>query len=69
MELEILFCVWTFMRGLIGKVEWNERGDVAEKMVIVGIFVVLAVAAGLLITKAVMGHAQNVANTIGGAPN
>lgn len=68
-DFQILLYLWNIAKYHLMKVDWNERGDVAEKMVIVGIFVVLAVAAGLLITKAVMSHAQNVANTISGAPN
>jgi len=44
-----------------------DRGDVAEKIVIVGIFVALAVAVGLIITKAVTGDANNIAQTINGS--
>ncbi|MFZ2056852.1 MAG: hypothetical protein WAV54_05540 [Acidimicrobiales bacterium] len=41
-----------------------ERGDVAEKVVIVAIFVALAIAVGALITKAVMGDATNISREI-----
>ncbi len=41
-----------------------ERGDVAEKVVIVGIFVALAIAVGALITKAVTGDATNISREI-----
>ena len=44
-----------------------ERGDVAEKVVIVGIFVALAIAVGALITKAVTGDATTIAHNISGA--
>ena len=41
-----------------------ERGDVAEKVVIVGIFVALAIAVCALITKAVTGDATNISREI-----
>ena len=41
-----------------------ERGDVAEKVGIVGIFVALAIAVGALITKAVTGDATNISREI-----
>jgi hypothetical protein len=44
-----------------------ERGDVAEKVVIVGIFVALAVAVGALITKAVTTDATTISGQITGA--
>jgi hypothetical protein len=46
-----------------------DRGDVAEKIVIVGIFVALAVAVGAMITSAVSGDATSVAKTISSAAN
>lgn len=46
-----------------------DRGDVAEKIVIVGIFVALAVAVGALITTAVSGDATNISKTISTAKN
>ena len=46
----------------------SNRGDVAEKIVIVGIFVVLAIAVGLLITHAVTTDATKISNQISGAP-
>jgi hypothetical protein len=45
-----------------------DRGDVAEKIVIVGVFVALAIAVGLLITHAVTGDAAKIAKQISGAP-
>ncbi len=41
-----------------------ERGDVAEKIVIVGVFVALAVTVGALITHAVTVDAGNITNQI-----
>lgn len=46
-----------------------DRGDVAEKIVIVGVFVALAIAVGALVTKAVMGDATSISKTIGSAAN
>lgn len=45
-----------------------DRGDVAEKIVIVGIFVALAVAVGLIVRHAVLADATNISKTIVGAP-
>jgi hypothetical protein len=45
-----------------------DRGDVAEKIVIVGIFVALALAVGVLITNAVTNDATSIAKTIRNAP-
>jgi len=44
-----------------------ERGDVAEKVVLVGVFVALAIVVGALITKAVTGDATNISRVISGA--
>lgn len=44
-----------------------DRGDVAEKVVIVGIFVALAIAVGALITKAVTGDANTISKQISNA--
>ncbi|MGH9293030.1 MAG: hypothetical protein ACRDZ6_09695 [Acidimicrobiales bacterium] len=41
-----------------------DRGDVAEKIVIVGIFVLLALAAGAIITAAVTHEANTIARHI-----
>jgi hypothetical protein len=43
-----------------------ERGDVAEKIVIVGLFVALAVTVGTLITHAVTGDASRIVKQIAG---
>jgi hypothetical protein len=45
-----------------------DRGDVAEKIVLIGIFVALAVTVGLLITKAVETNAHHLITQITGAP-
>lgn len=41
-----------------------ERGDVAEKIVIVGVFVALAITVGALITHAVSTDAGNITSQI-----
>lgn len=41
-----------------------ERGDVAEKLVLVAVFVALAIAVGVIITKAVTGDANHISNLI-----
>jgi hypothetical protein len=45
----------------------RDFGDVAEKIVIVGVFVALAVAVGLLVMHAVTGDATRIAKQIAGA--
>ena len=45
-----------------------DRGDVAEKLVIVGVFVALAIAVGIIITKAVTTNANHLSTQITGAP-
>ncbi|MGD0441362.1 MAG: hypothetical protein ABSB52_12155 [Acidimicrobiales bacterium] len=42
-----------------------ERGDVAEKLIIVAVFVGLAITVGVIITKAVTGDANHISNLIG----
>jgi hypothetical protein len=44
-----------------------DRGDVAEKIIIVGVFVALAVAVGAVITHAVTLDATRISNQIGKA--
>jgi len=44
------------------------RGDVAEKIVLVGIFVLIALTVGLVILHAVTGEAGRIARQIAGAP-
>ncbi|HEV2361038.1 MAG TPA: hypothetical protein VGS21_05005 [Acidimicrobiales bacterium] len=48
--------------------EEPDRGDVAEKIVLVGIFVALAIAVGVIITKAVTANANHLSTQIQGAP-
>lgn len=45
----------------------GDRGDVAEKIVIVGIFVIIAITVGGLITTAITHDATNIARNIAGA--
>ena len=44
-----------------------ERGDVAEKIVIVGIFVIIAITVGGIITTAITHDATSIARNIAGA--
>jgi hypothetical protein len=41
-----------------------ERGDVAEKLVIVAVFVVMAIAVGAIIKTAVLGEAHDISRVI-----
>ncbi len=63
----IVFLVTTFNARIAESRLDPERGDVAEKIVIVGIFVALAIAVGALITTAVTGDATKIAKTISNA--
>lgn len=49
---------------LVPRRQFTERGDVAEKIVIVGVFVALAVTVGALITHAVSIDAGNITDQI-----
>ena len=60
----ILFLIETLRYRMAEARLEPERGDVAEKVVIVGIFVALAIAVGALITKAVTGDATNISREI-----
>jgi hypothetical protein len=45
----------------------GDRGDVAEKIVIVGIFVIIAITVGGIITTAITHDATDIARNIAGA--
>jgi hypothetical protein len=65
--VESVMLIVAYTRGRLAAIlEDHDRGDVAEKIVIVGIFVALAVAVGLIITKAVTGDANDIAHQING---
>jgi hypothetical protein len=65
---QVIFFLVTSLNARIAQSRLDpERGDVAEKIVIVGIFVALAIAVGALITKAVTGDATAVSRSIDGA--
>lgn len=69
LELQVIMFLVDQLRCRIADIKAEpDRGDVAEKIVIVGIFVALAIAVGALITKAVTGDANNIAKTINSAP-
>ncbi|MGH9169603.1 MAG: hypothetical protein ACRD0Z_01810 [Acidimicrobiales bacterium] len=46
----------------------DDRGDVAEKIVIVGIFVAIALAVGFIVREAVVADATKISKSITGAP-
>lgn len=60
----ILFLVETLRYRMAEARAEPERGDVAEKIVIVAIFVALAITVGALITTAVKGDAVNISREI-----
>ena len=41
-----------------------ERGEIAEKVILIGVFVLLAIAVGAIITKAITAKANTVAHQI-----
>jgi hypothetical protein len=64
-EIQVILFLVEALRYRMAEAQLEpERGDVAEKVVIVGIFVALAIAVGALITKAVTGDATNIAREI-----
>jgi hypothetical protein len=70
LELQLVLLVIDTLNARIAASKLDpERGDVAEKIVIVGVFVALAIAVGALITKAVTGDATHIAKTISSAAN
>jgi hypothetical protein len=70
MDYRLILQICRFLANRLALVASEpDRGDVAEKIVIVGIFVALAVAVGALITTAVSGDATNISKTISTAQN
>ena len=68
-ELQLIAFLLAHARRCIAEMRADpERGDVAEKVVLIGIFVALAIAVGVIITKAVTGNANHLANQINTAP-
>lgn len=68
LDLQLLRFVFDLLNGRIAACQLDpDRGDVAEKIVIVGVFVALAIAVGALITTAVTGDATKIATSISGA--
>lgn len=66
-EIQVILYLVEALRYRIAEARLEpERGDVAEKVVIVAIFVALAIAVGVLITKAVTTTATNISNEISG---
>ena len=60
----ILFLIETLRYRIAEARLEPDRGDVAEKIVIVAIFVGLAIAVGGVIVKAVSGDAANISRQI-----
>ncbi len=60
----VIFLIETFRSRLAEARLEPERGDVAEKLVLVAVFVALAIAVGVIITKAVTGDANHISNLI-----
>jgi hypothetical protein len=64
-DLQLIVFLFERARLAAAEVRANpDRGDVAEKVVIVGVFVALAIAVGVIITKAVTTSANHVAHQI-----
>jgi hypothetical protein len=64
-EIQVILFLVETLRCRIAEARLDpERGDVAEKVVIVAIFVALAIAVGALITKAVTSDATNISREI-----
>jgi hypothetical protein len=65
-ELQLIRCLVEILRRRLERLRLgDDRGDVAEKIVIVGIFVVLAITVGALIVRAVTEDATRIAHQIG----
>lgn len=68
-EVQLVMYLADQLRWRLAEVKSHpDRGDVAEKIVIVGIFVALAIAVGALITQAVTADATKIAKHITNAP-
>ncbi len=68
-EFQLVAFLFTQLRMRLAEMrEEPDRGDVAEKLVIVGVFVALAIAVGIIITKAVTTNATHLGTQITGAP-
>jgi hypothetical protein len=64
-EIQVILFLVETLRCRIAEARLDpERGDVAEKVVIVAIVVALAIAVGALITKAVTSDATNISREI-----
>ncbi|MGD0083413.1 MAG: hypothetical protein ABSD78_09480 [Acidimicrobiales bacterium] len=69
LEVQVIMYLFDVLTTRVAEARLNPaRGDVAEKIVIVGVFVALAIAVGALITHAVTGDATRIAHSIAGAP-
>lgn len=67
-EVQLVLYLFDLLTVRLGEAKAHpDRGDVAEKVVIVGIFVALAIVVGALITKAVTTDATTISRQITGA--
>lgn len=68
-ELTAVYLALQLLRARVAsRAAAPDRGEVAEKVVIVGIFVAMAILAGLMILHAVTAKAGDLARQINNAP-
>lgn len=68
-ELQLIAFLLSEARARIADMrERPERGEVAEKVVLIGIFVALAIVIGTIIAKAVTTNANHIATQINNNP-
>ncbi len=64
-EIQVVLFLIETLRCRIAEARLEpERGDVAEKLVIVAVFVALALAVGVVIRGAVLGEAHHISQVI-----
>jgi hypothetical protein len=67
-EIQLIMFLFDRARQVADEVRANpDRGDVAEKVILVGVFVTLAIAVGVIIWNAVDKHAGKIGAQITGA--
>jgi hypothetical protein len=64
-EIQVLLFLVETLRCRVAETRLEpDRGDVAEKLVIVAVFVALAITVGVIITTAVTGEANHISQVI-----
>jgi hypothetical protein len=64
-EIQVLLFLVETLRCRMAEARLEpDRGDVAEKLVIVAVFVALAITVGVIITTAVTGEANHISQVI-----